>query len=185
MKIAYILFNDLTLLDFIGVYDAVLRLKTMNYIPEIHWDFCALTDKVNDELGLTLLTNRKGGSLEEYDALVVPGGNGTRTLRHDQHFIEWLQTASPEAWKTSVCTGSLLLGAAGFLKNKKATTHFDNYEILKQYCKEVVKERVVEDGNVITAGAVSSSIDLGLYLCHKWAGAEAAAAIRRRMDYRG
>src|SRR5687768_618720 len=98
MKIAYILFNDLTLLDFVGVYDAVLRLKTMNYIPEMHWDFCALTDKVNDELGLTLLTNRKGDSLAAYDALVVPGGNGTRTLRHDQHFIEWLQTASPDAW---------------------------------------------------------------------------------------
>ncbi len=185
MKIAYILFNNITLLDFIGVYDALLRLKTMNYIPDMHWDFCAQSDKVSDELGLTFLPNKKGGSLEGYDALVVPGGNGTRALQHDQHFIEWLQTASPEAWKTSVCTGSLLLGAAGFLKNKRATTHFDNYEILKQYCKEVVKDRVVEDGNVITAGAVSSSIDLGLYLCHKWAGAEAAAAIRRRMDYRG
>jgi cyclohexyl-isocyanide hydratase len=185
MKIAYILFNDMTLLDFIGVYDAVLRLKTMNYIPELRWDLCALTDKVSDEQGLTILINKTGGSLEGYDALIVPGGDGNKALRQDRHFIEWLQTASPEAWKTSVCTGSLLLGAAGFLKNKKATTHFDNYEVLKQYCNEVVTDRVVEDGNVITAGAVSSSIDLGLYLCHKWAGAEAAAAIRRRMDYRG
>ena len=81
MKIAYVLFNNITLLDFIGVYDALLRLKTMNYIPDMHWDFCALTDKVSDELGLTLLTNRIGGSLEAYDALVVPGGNGTRALQ--------------------------------------------------------------------------------------------------------
>ena len=185
MKIAYILFNKITLLDFIGVYDAVLRLKTMNYIPDLQWDLCALTEKVSDESGLTLLPTKTGRSLESYDALVVPGGRGTRILQHDTDFIAWLRTASPEAWKISVCTGSLLLGAAGFLQNKKATTHFNYYEALQAYCKEVVTDRVVEDGNVITAGAVSSSIDLGLYLCTKWAGADAANEIRKRMDYRG
>ncbi len=185
MKIAYILFNDFTILDFIGVYDAVLRLKTMNYIPDLQWDLCSLTDEVRDELGLTLLTNKRGVSLRSFDALIVPGGDGTGPLQQDRQFIEWLQTASREAWKISVCTGSLLLGAAGFLNDKKATTHFDYYETLQQYCKEVVADRVVEDGNVITAGAVSSSIDLGLFLCHKWAGADAATAIRKRMDYRG
>jgi transcriptional regulator GlxA family with amidase domain len=185
MKIAYILFNHITLLDFIGVYDAVSRLKTMQYIPDLQWDICALTEKVSDELGVTILPNKIGGSLESYDVLFVPGGNGTRALQHDHDFIEWLQTVTPEAWKMSVCTGSLLLGAAGFLKGKKATTHFDHYETLQSYCKEVVTDRVVEDGNIITAGAVSSSIDLGLFVCNKWAGAEAAAAIRRRMDYHG
>jgi cyclohexyl-isocyanide hydratase len=183
MKIAYILYNDFTMLDFVGVYDAALRLKTMNYIPDLQWGLCALTEKVKDELGLILLTNKS--LLESYDALIVPGGDGTGPLQYDHNFIEWLRTASPEAWKISVCTGSLLLGAAGFLKDKRATTHFDYYETLQRYCKEVVTDRVMEDTNIITAGAVSSSIDLGLYLCHKWAGAEAAAAIRKRMDYRG
>ena len=185
MKIAYILFNKITLLDFIGVYDAVLRLKIMNYIPDLQWDLCALTEKVSDESGLTLLPTKTGNSLENYDVLVVPGGEGTKTLQHDPDFIAWLRTASPAALKTSVCTGSLLLGAAGFLINKKATTHFEYYEALQAYCKEVVTDRVVEDGNIITAGAVSSSIDLGLFLCTKWAGVEAAKAIRKRMDYRG
>ena len=185
MKIAYILFNKITLLDFIGVYDAVLRLKTLNYIPDLQWDLCALTEKVSDESGLTLLPTKTGGSLESYDALIVPGGRGTGTLQHDTDFIAWLKTASPAAWKISVCTGSLLLGAAGFLHNKKATTHFNYYEALQAYCKEAVPDRVVEDGNVITAGAVSSSIDLGLFLCTKWAGAAAAKEIRKRMDYRG
>ncbi|HMF71000.1 MAG TPA: hypothetical protein VK616_05975, partial [Flavitalea sp.] len=73
MKIAYILFNKITFLDFIGVYDAVHRLKTMNYIPDLQWDLCALTDKVSDELGLTILPTKTGNSLESYDALVVPG----------------------------------------------------------------------------------------------------------------
>jgi transcriptional regulator GlxA family with amidase domain len=184
MRIAYILFDNLTLLDLIGVYDAVTRLKTMNYIPDLQWDFNALTEKVSDESGLTILPTKIGGSLENYDVLIVPGGDGTRSLLQDPGFIAWLQTASPAAWKTSVCTGSLLLGAAGFLKGKKATTHFDYYDFLQQYCKVVIPDRVVEDGNVITAGAVSSSIDLGLFLCNKWAGDEAAANIRRRMDYR-
>jgi transcriptional regulator GlxA family with amidase domain len=185
MKIAYILFNNLTLLDFIGIYDAVLRLKTMNYIPSLQWDLCALTEKVTDELGLTLLPTQTGNSLESYDVVFVPGGHGTKTLQHDPDFIAWLRTASPVALKTSVCTGSLLLGAAGFLRDKNATTHFDYYDVLQPYCKKVVTDRVVEDGNVVTAGAVSSSIDLGLFLCNKWAGAEAAKEIRKRMDYRG
>ena len=99
MKIAYILFNDFTMLDFIGVYDAVLRLKTMNYIPDLKWNLCALTDKVSDELGLALLTNKSGGLLESYDALIVPGGDGTGPLQHDHNFIEWLRTASPKHGK--------------------------------------------------------------------------------------
>jgi transcriptional regulator GlxA family with amidase domain len=183
MKIAFILFNNLTFLDLIGVYDAVKRLKTKNYIPDLQWDMNALTEKVSDESGLTILPTKIGGSLESYDAVIVPGGNGHKPLLQEHDFISWLQTATPAAWKISVCTGSLLLGAAGFLKGKKATTHFDYYESLQQYCKTVVTDRVVEDGNIITAGAVSSSIDLGLFLCEKWAGPEAAAHIRRRMDY--
>src|SRR5688572_24381641 len=185
MKIAYILYNDMTLLDLIGAYDAVTRLKTMNYIPGFKWDLNALTEKVSDEPGLTLLPTKTGGSLARYDALIVPGRDGHKPLLQDHDFIAWLQTATPAAWKISVCTGSLLLGAAGFLKGKKATTHFDYYEQLQKYCETVVTDRVVEDGNIITAGAVSSSIDLGLFICNKWAGAEAAAAIRRRMDYHG
>jgi transcriptional regulator GlxA family with amidase domain len=184
MKIAYVLYNDLTLLDFVGTYDAVGRLKYLKYIPGLQWDLCALTETVHDERELTMIPTKRSGSLEEYDAIFVPGGDGHKALKNDRDFIAWLQTASPQAWKTSVCTGSMLLGAAGFLKGKKATTHFEYYEPLKDYCKEVLKERVVEDRNVITAGAVSSSLDLGLYICQKWAGPEAAAAIRRRMDYR-
>ena len=77
----------------------------------------------------------------------------------------------------------MILGAAGFLKGKKATTNFNEYESLQQYCGEVVKERIVEDQNIITSGAVSSSIDLGLYLCEKWAGKEAKEKIREMIDY--
>src|SRR5262249_33163348 len=72
-----------------------------------------------------------------------------------------------------------------FLRGKRATTNFAEYDQLKQYCGEVVRERIVEDEGLITAGAVTSSIDLGLHLCRRWAGPEAVETIRKRMDYRG
>jgi transcriptional regulator GlxA family with amidase domain len=85
--------------------------------------------------------------------------------------------------KCSVCTGALLLGAAGFLKNKRITTNYQAIDITRMYCREVVDERVVEDNGVITAGAVASSIDLGLYVCAKLAGKEVAEIIRLKMDF--
>ena len=99
--------------------------------------------------------------------------------------MDWIRTAEKVPYKISICTGSLLLGAAGFLEGKKATTNFAEYDNLKLYCGEVVRQRIVEDGQTITAGAVTASIDLGLFLCNKWSGPEATAAIRKRLDYHG
>jgi transcriptional regulator GlxA family with amidase domain len=185
MKIAYILFNDITTLDFIGIYDPIARLKSMGYLPDLSWDICAFTDTVKDNFGLAFTPNKVKMPLYEYDAIIIPGGFGTRTLQQDTDFINWIKTAETATYKISICTGSLILGAAGFLKGKKATTHFDEYDTLQPYCSKVVKRRIVEDDHVITAGAVSSSLDLGLYLCKKWAGQEAANEIRKKMDYKG
>lgn len=183
MKIAYIIFDGVTWLDLIGVYDAVSRLKSMGFIKDLSWDVCSMNKSASDNFGLTLAAGQVNRPLDAYDAIVLPGGHGTRTLIHDSAFIDWLGTARDVAYKTSVCTGSLLLGAAGFLKHKKATTNFLEYEALRPYCAEVIKDRLVADGNVITAGAVSSSLDLGLYLCEKWAGIAARERIQQRMDY--
>ncbi|MBP6386617.1 MAG: DJ-1/PfpI family protein [Pseudarcicella sp.] len=84
--------------------------------------------------------------------------------------------------KISVCTGSLILGAAGFLKDKTATTHFKNYPLWEPYCKNVSKENIVDDHQIITAGAVANSINLGLYLCQLWAGKMAHDDIKKQMD---
>ncbi|REH01634.1 DJ-1/PfpI family protein [Flavobacterium aquicola] len=186
MKIAYILFDNITWLDFIGIYDPISRLKSMGYLPDMSWDICAYSDKkIADSFGLEIVPAKIKSSLANYDAIIIPGGFGTRELQFDTEFIEWIKTAGIDTTKISICTGSLILGAAGFLTDKKATTNFQEYEALKPYCKEVVNSRIVEDGNVITAGAVSASIDLGLYLCEKWAGQNAQEEIRKKMDYRG
>ncbi len=185
MKIAYILFDGITWLDFIGIYDPISRLKSMNYLPDLTWDICSFTNSIEDNFGLEIKSNKTQNPLADYDAIIIPGGLGTRELQFDKNFINWIKTSQNVKYKISICTGSLILGAAGFLADRKATTNFQEYETLKKYCKEVLEVRIVEDENVITAGAVSSSIDLGLYLCEKWAGQYARNEIRKRMDYNG
>lgn len=183
MKIGYILFDGITLLDFIGIYDPISRLKSMKFMPDLSWELCAYTPSIKDGFGLTMIPTYVKQPLSDFDVIIVPGGFGTRPLQEDSFFISWLQGSKEGATMISICTGSLLLGAAGYLKSKRATTNFNEYETLAPYCEEVVKERIVADGNLITAGAVSSSIDLGLYLCEKWAGQAAKEAIKEKMAY--
>lgn len=185
MKIAYIIFNEITLLDFIGIYDPISRLKSLNYLPDLTWETCSFTETIKDSFGLEIKPDKVKNSLAEYDAIIIPGGFGTRELLFNKEFIDWIKTAEKTTYKISICTGSLILGASGFLEGKKATTNFQEYESLKKYCNQVVEDRIVEDGNVITSGAVSASIDLGLYLCEKWSGEKAKNEIRKKMDYHG
>jgi cyclohexyl-isocyanide hydratase len=184
-SIAYIIFDGITWLDFFGIYDPLSRLKSMSFLPELDWDICAYTASVNDNFGLEVKPQKVQNSLADYDVIIVPGGFGTRPLQHDDEFMRWIKTSDTVPLKVSICTGSLLLGAAGFLRGKTATTNFNEYETLQPYCQKVVADRIVEDKGIITAGAVSASLDLGLYLCQRWAGSVAAEEIRKRMNYQG
>lgn len=183
MQIAYILYDDLTLLDFIGFYDPISRLRSMKYLPDLGWQLCATKAMITDSFGMHIRVDQITPDLSEFDVIYIPGGLGSRALQHDPAFISWLKTAEQVPWKISVCTGSLLLGAAGMLQNKRATTHFDEYDSLGAYCQTVVKDRIVADGQLITGGAVATALDLGLYICEQWAGPEAVQAIRKRMNY--
>src|SRR5712692_3238279 len=123
MNVVFVIFNGMTALDFIGVYDPVTRLKTMGFMPDLQWEICAYTAEVRDGAGLHFTPTRVDESLQHYDMVIVPGGYGTRELVDDAGFVAWIKTATACQFKVSVCTGSLLLGAAGFLEGKKATTH--------------------------------------------------------------
>ncbi len=183
MKIAFIIFNGMTTLDFVGVHDDVTRLKTMRYIEELTWDICSYTEEVKDLTGLQVVPTKVRQSLGDYDVVIVPGGYATRELVKDEAFIAWIKSAAACPLKTSVCTGSILLGAAGFLKDKRATTHQSSFKALEPLCALVVDEKVVDEGDVITARGVSSSIDLGLHVCERLAGIEVREQIRKQMDY--
>jgi len=183
MKVAFVIFNQMTALDFIGIYDPLTRLRSMGLMPELNWDICAYTQSVVDDKELVFIPTKVAEPLDTYDLLIVPGGFGTRTLIKDKVFIEWLKTAAACELKTSVCTGSLLLGAAGFLKGKRATTHPNAFAELEEYCERVVDQRIVVEGDVVTARGVTSAIDLGLYLVERFVGEEGKEKIRKQMDY--
>jgi cyclohexyl-isocyanide hydratase len=183
MKAALIVFDDLTALDFVGFYDPLTRLKSMAILPELEWRICARTQQVTDDRGMCVVADSVNETLAGCDLLYVPGGFGTRTLRHDDEFIDWLKTANKASLKISVCTGALLLGAAGYLRGLRATTHPSAMKELEPYCGQAVGERVVDEGGVITAGGVTSAIDLGLHVVQRLAGIEARKRIARQMDY--
>jgi transcriptional regulator GlxA family with amidase domain len=191
MKAALIVFDNMTSLDFIGFYDPLTRLKTMKFLQDFEWKICThstqmstnMDTQVTDDRGLKIAADAVNESLAGFDLLFIPGGFGTRALQHDRAFVDWIGTAQNATLKTSVCTGSLLLGAAGFLKGKRATTHPSAYKELEPYCATVVQERIVDEGSTITGGGVSSSIDLGLHVVQRLAGAEVRTRIAKQMDY--
>ncbi|TDJ15969.1 MAG: DJ-1/PfpI family protein [Gammaproteobacteria bacterium] len=183
MKVAFVVFDGMTALDFVGIYDCITRLKSMGFMPALSWEICALSDQVSDDHGLQVASTWTSRPLESFDMLVVPGGLGTRRLQHDGDFTEWLKSGESASLKVSVCTGALLMGAAGFLTGRRATTHPSAYGELEPYCREVVSERVVEDGDIITARGVSSSIDAGLYVVSRLEGEAVRRKIARQMDY--
>ena len=187
MKFAFIIYNGMTTLDFLGVYDPISRLKTRGYRDDIEWDIVAFTDEVTDQTGqLTIKPNKVRPNLSEYDLFVVPGGPGGREARETPGFIEWIQTGiDTPPYRVSVCGGGLILGVAGYLTGKRATTNRNALKALEEFAGQVLDQRVVEDGNVITAEGVSSSLDLGLYLVRKIAGPEVMEKVRESMEYNG
>ena len=186
MKAALVVFDGMTYLDFVGFYDGVTRLKSMNIIPDFEWRICSNRKEIGDDRGPTgmkMLADSIMEPLGGYDLLYVPGGMGTRKLQHDAGFVDWIRTAAPVKLKVSVCTGALLLGAAGFLKGRRATTHPRALKELEPYCGTVLTDRVVDEGDVITGSGVATSLDLGLHVVQRLAGAEARDRVANQMCY--
>lgn len=184
MKIAFVVYDNLTLLDFAGAYDPLTRLRTMGFVPDLTYDICARTEGVRSYEGARLAVDRVAPDLAEYDYVILPGGDAIPLLMKDAAFLKWIPVASEKTTIAAICGGSLLLGAAGMLKGKRATTHPQLTGVLKHFAGEVVPDRIVDEGKIITAGGVTSSIDLGLYLCEKIAGPEVREKIAAQMDYR-
>ena len=184
-RIAFLIFPRLTFLDFIGGYDALRRVAGMGIDRGVSHRIIGTEPSIVDDSGLSITPDGVYEDLAPYDLLYVPGGFGTRSLMNDARFIDYLKTWGTERPAASVCTGALLLGRAGYLAGKRATTHHNAYDDLRPFCGEVVTDRrVVDEGQVVTAGGVSSSLDLGLYLVEKYWGAGARTTIAAQMAYR-
>ncbi len=185
-RIAFLVFPRLTFLDFVGAYDALRRVATMSIDPAVTHRIIGTEPEIVDETGLVMKPDSVCEDLAPFDLLYVPGGLGTRLLMDDRRVIDYLKTWGAERPLASVCTGALLLGRAGYLRELRATTHHRAFDLLRPLCREVVTDRrIVDEGRVVTAGGVASSLDLGLYLVEKFWGAPARVKIAAQMEYRG
>jgi putative intracellular protease/amidase len=180
MDIAIPLYERFTALDAVGPYDVLSRL------PDARVTFVAAEPgPLRTENGmLALVADKALEELPEPEIVVVPGGFGTRALLEDERILGWLRHAHEGSrYTTSVCTGSLLLGAAGILDGLAATSHWLELETLERFGARPTSRRVVEQGKVITAAGVSSGIDMALVLAAHLAGDGVAEAIQLAIEY--
>jgi len=185
-RIAFVAFEGMTLLDLVGAFDPISRIASMGFDPSATCSIVSATRaQVWTDAGATLETAAVRPPLDAFDVVVVPGGHGTRALERDTALIAWLATYPENRILASVCTGALLLGAAGRLRGRRATTHFLQIERLAEYGATPARERVVDEGQVITAGGVTSALDLGLHLVRRLEGDEVARAIAAQMEWPG
>ena len=180
MQVVIPIFDRITALDAVGPYEVLSRLPGAEVV------FAALEPgpKRTETGALALHADRALADVPAPQIVVVPGGFGTRPLMHDEEMLGWLRGAHETSdWTTSVCTGSLLLGAAGILRGLRATSHWLALDMLRDLGAEPTGERVVEQGKVITAAGVSSGIDMALRLAAHVAGDDVAQAIQLGLEY--
>jgi transcriptional regulator GlxA family with amidase domain len=182
VHIAIPLFPRFTALDAVGPYEVLQRIPSFD-ITFVGHDRGEVRSE-NGMLGLTVDATFE--EVPEPDVVVFPGGVGTRTLQHDEHVLGWVRRAhAGTRYTTSVCTGSLVLGAAGLLKGLTATTHWACYGELAAHGAEPAAQRVVEhlDRRLITAAGVSSGIDMALRLTELLVDRTAAEAAQLMIEY--
>jgi len=180
MKIAILVFDKLTALDAIGPYEVFSRIPG----AELRMVAKQAGTHRSDTGALGISADLSIAELPDPDVVLIGGGEGNQALMDDPEFLDWLRTADETTtWTTSVCTGSLVLGAAGLLDGKRATSHWAYRERLREYGAEPVAERVVIDGKVVTAAGVSAGIDMALQLVAMEYGQELARGIQLGIEY--
>jgi cyclohexyl-isocyanide hydratase len=179
-NVGFVIFPDLTQLDFTGPQQVLARL------PDSAMHIIAKTaDPVPSDSGLSLVPTHTFENCPRLDLICIPGGNmGVVQTLSDEETIDFVQRQSITArYVTSVCTGAFILGVAGLLKGRRATTHWAFAELLPLVGATHQKARIVKDGNVITAGGVTSGIDFALHVVAEISGEAVAQAIQLGIEY--
>ncbi|MET9696406.1 DJ-1/PfpI family protein [Streptomyces sp. NPDC006529] len=180
MQIAILLFDGFTALDAIGPFD------TLGRLPGAQSVFVAERPGPvrNDSDQLALVAERSLAEVTSPDILLVPGGPGQSAQMKNEVLLDWLRAVDATTlWTTSVCTGSLLLAAAGLLRGRRATSHWLALDQLPAYGARPTGERVVTDGKYVTAAGVSSGIDMGLTLLGRIGGDRVAQSVQLLTEY--
>ena len=198
MKIGIFIFNDVEILDFTGPYEVfsstrktskVLSKKNINEIYKKPSPFKVFTiSSKNKNIitsgGMKVISDYSFSDAPKFDILLIPGGKGTRKLISDNSVLKWINDKKNTKLIISVCTGSLLLGAAGLLKNKKATTHWSAFNLLKKLSPstKVLKERFIMD-EIFSSSGVASGIDLSLKVVEIFYGKTVMQNTAKYMEY--
>jgi transcriptional regulator GlxA family with amidase domain len=192
LRIAILIFDGAEELDFVGPWEVftVANQVAAHFGKEpLHEVFLvAETERpVSCAKGMRVLPDKTTTNCDTLDVLLVPGGQGTRREVDNKALLDWIaKVARGAKWVTSVCTGAVLLTAAGPAKGKRVTTHWGFIDALRargEASKVLSHVRYVRDGNVVTAAGVSAGIDMALWLVGEWHGAETARAVQRTMEY--
>ncbi|MDX2156090.1 MAG: DJ-1/PfpI family protein [Hyphomicrobiaceae bacterium] len=178
-RIGLLLFPEITQLDMTGPYEVFTKFPG----AEVHLVWKSL-EPVTANGGMRILPTTTYASCPQLDLVCVPGGGGMNPLLNDAETLEFLRRQGAGArYVTSVCTGALVLGAAGLLKGRRAATHWMSREMLSAFGATPVAERVVVDGNVITGGGVTAGIDFALRVAAEAFGPELAKSIQLGIEY--
>lgn len=173
------LFPDVTQLDLTGPIQVLSRLPGAQIALAWH-DL----EPVATDSGFSILPTTTFDDAPQADVLMVPGGQGAFTLMDDDGALDFVRRQAAGArYVTSVCTGSFILGAAGLLQGRRATTHWASHPLLEILGAVPVQERVVRDGNVLSGGGVTSGIDLALVVAAEMCGDETARRIQLHLEY--
>jgi transcriptional regulator GlxA family with amidase domain len=179
MDIAFLLYENMTSLDFIGPY------QVLAMVPGARIHLVATeAGPVRTDMGVLIHADKRLEEVPRADILVVPGSPNPSKVMGDARVLAWLREVDASSrWTTSVCTGALILGAAGLLQGKRATTHWLALEALRGFGAEPVSERVVFDGKTVAAAGVSAGIDMALALVAKEFGAHLAQCLQLGIEY--
>ena len=179
MQIALLLFDGMTALDAIGPLQVLSALPGAAVFP-----VASAPGPKRTDAGVSLVAEHALAAVPRPDVILVPGGMDMRPVMADPPVLEWLRSAhATTTWTSSVCTGALVLGAAGLLRGLRATTHWAALGALRDFGAEPVAERVVRDGKVVTGAGVSAGIDMALRLAALVAGESVAQTIQLMIEY--
>jgi cyclohexyl-isocyanide hydratase len=179
LQIGFLIFPEMMPLDMVGPFEVFTKMPD----TRLHLVWKSLAP-VTVAGGLQMLPSITFSECPALDLICVPGGSGMNPLLNDEETLEFVRRQAKGArYITSVCTGSLVLGAAGLLKGKRAATHWMSREMLSAFDAIPVAERVVIDGNVITGGGVTAGVDFGITVAAELFGPEVAKTIQLAIEY--
>jgi transcriptional regulator GlxA family with amidase domain len=180
MQIVFLFYDGMTALDVVGPHEILCRLP-----GAVVKRVAKQAGTVNtDSAGLMLTAEYALSDVSQADVLLIPGAGNATTLQKVPGLLDWVKAIhQTTSWTTSVCTGSLILGAAGLLKDLRATTHWAALDRLSTWGANPVSERIVEDGKVMTAAGVSAGIDMALTLAAKLSGPQIAQSLQLGIEY--